>query len=48
LRIGFGEVYAGQRGPEVFSEGGREGFLAVVGELAEGVVVLFLGVSIRL
>lgn len=41
----LGEVDAGQGSPEVFSEGGGDGFLAVVGELAEGVVVLGFGIS---
>jgi hypothetical protein len=37
------EGYACEEGPEVFAEGAGDGFFAVEGELAEGVIVLFRG-----
>lgn len=37
---GFRELYCGEGGPVVFSEGAGDGFLAVEGELGEGFVVL--------
>jgi hypothetical protein len=44
-RRGGGERDLCEGGPEVFAQGAGDGFFAVVGDLAEGVVVLGAGVS---